>query len=406
MKVLLVGAGGQGGPCASILSRDNEVTDIVLADVDLNAAQKVKDKIGSDKIRAVKVNAGDIDEITSTARGMDVIIDLVMPRFAHTIMQAALKVGSHYVNTAFSRDVWDDIEKDDKPRLYDEFKKSQLTALLGSGMAPGYLNVLTRLYADKLDTVSSIKCRLGKKNSAVSPLEEITKPWNPGWSPKQALLDCANPPYVYRNAKYELLGPYAEIEEWEFPKPLGLMLVSHHAHEEPYSMPKYFAEKGLEYCDFKYYVTAQAAALVSLGLASEEEVEMNGTKIKPIDLVEKIIPKAGKSFLNEDYDKLDYLDEIMHVVMMLEIKGKKEGKNMTYIITIPKMTAPGKKLYDLFGTSLINVALPAVIGAKMAVEGTKKGVIFSEELNPNRFLELFSATGHPNKWEELLLVNQ
>jgi len=33
MKVLVLGAGGQGGPCASILARDKEITEIVLADM-------------------------------------------------------------------------------------------------------------------------------------------------------------------------------------------------------------------------------------------------------------------------------------------------------------------------------------------------------------------------------------
>jgi len=63
------------------------------------------------------------------------------------------------------------------------------------------------------------------------------------------------------------------------------------------------------------------------------------------------------------------------------------------------MTAPGKAIYDLFGTSLVNVALPAVIGGKQIVEGAEKGVIFAEQLDPNRFLDLMKETGYPYKWE-------
>jgi len=33
-KVLIVGAGAQGGPCASILARDKDVSEIVLSDID------------------------------------------------------------------------------------------------------------------------------------------------------------------------------------------------------------------------------------------------------------------------------------------------------------------------------------------------------------------------------------
>ena len=54
MKVLIVGAGGQGGPCASILARDNTVEEIRLADLDLSVAQKVADKINSAKIKIAR----------------------------------------------------------------------------------------------------------------------------------------------------------------------------------------------------------------------------------------------------------------------------------------------------------------------------------------------------------------
>ena len=35
-KVLIVGAGAQGAPCASILARDKDVSEIVLGDIDLD----------------------------------------------------------------------------------------------------------------------------------------------------------------------------------------------------------------------------------------------------------------------------------------------------------------------------------------------------------------------------------
>ena len=66
-KVLIVGAGAQGGPCASILSRDDDVSEIILGDIDLDLAKKVKEKIKSDKITAVRLDAGKIDDIEQAA---------------------------------------------------------------------------------------------------------------------------------------------------------------------------------------------------------------------------------------------------------------------------------------------------------------------------------------------------
>jgi saccharopine dehydrogenase-like NADP-dependent oxidoreductase len=49
-RVLIVGAGAQGGSCASILVRDKDVSEIVLSDVDLDLANKVKNKIRAELI--------------------------------------------------------------------------------------------------------------------------------------------------------------------------------------------------------------------------------------------------------------------------------------------------------------------------------------------------------------------
>lgn len=398
MKVLIMGAGGQGGPCASILSRDKAIEEIRLADLDLSIADKVAKKIGSDKIKTYKVNATNIDEVVKAADGVDVIIDLVMPWMAKFVMEAALKVKANYVNTAFDTPFWEEFVAGKPLTFGEEFKKAGLTALLGSGMAPGFINVLIRQQCDKLDKVDSVKIRLAKAKTGGGEYDDIVVPWNPGWAPIQALKDCADEAICYDEGKYGYVAPYAGIEEWEFPAPIGKKLVSHHSHEEPYSLPVTIG-KGLKYCDFKYYVCYHPAALVSLGLASNEEIDVKGVKVKPMDVVGAILPKAGNAFFDEDPKTFDYQDTHVFLSMMVEIEGSAKGKAVTYSINCPKMTAPAKPIYDIFGTTLVNVALPAVTGAKQIVEGATKGVIFAEELNPERFLEIMMETGYPYKWE-------
>ena len=61
-KVLVVGAGAQGGPCASILARDKDVSQIVLGDIDLDLANKVKEKTKSDKVTALLGTASSMEQ--------------------------------------------------------------------------------------------------------------------------------------------------------------------------------------------------------------------------------------------------------------------------------------------------------------------------------------------------------
>lgn len=100
-KILIVGAGAQGGPCASILARDKGISEIVLGDIDLNLANKVKEKINSDKIATIRIDAGRIEDIERAAKGASVIINLTLTAFDLNIMKGALKTGAHYVDTSF-----------------------------------------------------------------------------------------------------------------------------------------------------------------------------------------------------------------------------------------------------------------------------------------------------------------
>lgn len=401
MKVMIVGAGGQGGPCASILARDPEIEKIRICDVDLNAAKKVAEKIGSPKLSIYQVDATNVNALAEVAEGVDVILDFVMPWMATYVMKAALKANANYVNTAFDTPFWEEIAQGkslDDLTLQKEFRDANLTALLGCGMAPGFINVLIKQQTDKLDTVDSIKIRLGKAKTGGGKYDDIIAPWNPGWAPIQALKDCADKAICYNNGKFEYVDPYAGMEEWPFTEPVDTKLVSHHSHEEPYSLPLTIG-KGINYCDFKYYVSYHPAALVSLGLASDKEIEVKGVKVKPIDVCAAVLPKAGNGFLNEDPNKFDYIDKHVFLSMQAEIIGEKDRIKKTYLVNCPQMTVPGKAIYDLFGTSLVNVALPAVCGAKMIMESGVKGVIFAEQLDPNGYLEIMKKTGYPYEWQ-------
>lgn len=412
MKALVMGAGGQGAPCASILSKDSTVTEIKLCDIDMGILEKVKAKINSPKLKIEKVDATKIESIVQAAKGMDVIIDLVNPAFFLTILKAAKEAKVHYVNTAWEEYLFEgvsaagEIPVDAKLSMEEEFRQLGLTAILGCGMTSGFgSNVLARYYVDQLDSVESIKIRLAKKDTSIPTEEEILHPWNPGWNPKQALLDFIVPTYKFEDEKFVLMEkPFAEPEMWEFPAPIGATLVSHHAHEEPFSLPFSFKEKGLKYCDFKYYVNKQIAPIVALGLGSEEICEVKGAKVAPIDVVLSMVPTPGDAFLNENPEQFAYLDKTKIVSIMLKIDGMKDNKQVSYEVHLPSMNTPRMDMYQAYGTSIISVALPAAIGAKMAVEGTVKGIVHPQDLDPNRFIDLMRASGWKNQWQEKITV--
>ncbi|MCF8070401.1 MAG: saccharopine dehydrogenase NADP-binding domain-containing protein [Desulfobacterales bacterium] len=412
MKVLIIGAGAQGGPCVSILSRDPDVREIILGDIDLELVNKVKEKVGSPKITTLKIDAGNIQDIERAAQGVDVIITLTLTVFNENIMKAALAVGAHYVDTSFGEPEKMDICASDnilsqiiegRPiALDDEFKKAGLSAIHGCGGAPGVMNVLTRYYADKLDTIDSIRMRVGRKS--MIPSDDVVSAWTPTWSPFRSLWGYAIKPMVFKDGKYKTYPIFSGYEEYRYPKPIDIIPMVLHQHQEQITLP-YFIGKGIRYCDFKYTIDKNAGTLIKQGFASNEPVDVKGCKVAPLDVLMKIVRKPVDTFLSETAQTAAQPISIL-AWAAVELIGKCGEDLVEYKIDWPffMFDTPEKRLaiFNTFGASNIYVALPAVVGAKMCMrKDTPRGVIASECLDPVLFLKIMGEMNAPLEYSEV-----
>jgi saccharopine dehydrogenase (NAD+, L-lysine-forming) len=412
MRVLIIGAGAQGGPCASILSRDDTVSEIILADIDLDLADKVKAKVGGKKITTVRVDAGKASDVEKVAEGADAVINLTLTTFNYNIMQAALKVGAHYVDTSYGEPSLMDICARDnilaqiiekRPLEFDrEFKSAGLTALLGCGASPGIINVLARYVCDKLDRVDEIRIRLGR--SALVPSTEVVAAWEPTWSPFRALWGYAVEPTIFENGEYRKYPIYSGYEEYHYPEPAGMIPLVYHQHQEPISLP-HFIGKGIKYCDFKYTIDTRAGTLIKTGFASSDPVDVKGVQVAPVDVLMKMVRRPVDTFLTED-EKNAGLPLKVAGRVAIEVKGGKGAQDLEYKIVYPislfETVEEKLELYKNFGASNVYVALPAIVGVMMAAEGhAQRGVIAAECLNPLKFLGMMNDRGAPVRFLEV-----
>jgi saccharopine dehydrogenase-like NADP-dependent oxidoreductase len=410
-KVLIVGAGVQGGPCASILARDENVSEIVLGDIDEELARKAVGKIGSDKIRAVKLDAANVDEVAAAAAGADVIINLTLTAFNPAIMQAALQSGAHYVDTSFGEPSLMDIRARDnilaqiiekRPIAQDrEFKDAGLTALHGCGGSPGTVNIVTRYICDKLDRVDEIRIKLGGR--VMQAPTEVIKGWEPSWSPFRALWGYAVEPTMFVDGEYRKYPTFDQPEEYVFPDPVGPVLLTYHQHQEPITLP-HFIGKGIRLCDFKYPVDPAAGAFVKMGFGKPEAIDVKGVQVVPRDVLLKLVNPPVNAFLAED-EASARLPMNRVFLIALDIKGQKADESLAYSVSLPfsfyGTTEEKIDVFHRFGTMIIGVALPAVVGAKMCVAGeADRGVICAECLDPVRFLQMMAGMGAPVKLRE------
>ena len=407
-KVLIIGAGAQGGPCASILARDDSISEIRLADIDLDLATAVQKKIGSGKVKAIQLDASDVEAVTKAAEGTDIIINLTLIDFNDIIIQAALANKIHYVDTAQNDTYLDQMMENKRPLdQEEEFKSIGKTVLLGCGAAPGITNVMVRYVCDQMEEVEKICIRLGMKN-IVKEGDDVVKAWNPGWSPITALEGYAEPPCVYEDGEYKRLPIFSRPEEYIFPDPVGKCLITSHLHDEVFTLP-YYIKKGLKEVDFKYPVDPIAGALVKMGFADEKEIEVRGTKILPQEVLLKMLPPMGDVFLGES-EETAREDSGARGMIEVTVDGVMNGRKVTYKVWMgdsesdPDDTSFNQYLYETFGTTQIMIPLPAAVGAKMCMNGmTDAGMISSECLNPEQFFKIMGDMGAPMEIREQII---
>lgn len=402
-RILVVGAGGQGAPCASILAREDEVTEIRLGDLNLELARKAAEKIGSDKVEPIGLDARRKNELAKAAAGVDAIINLTLVEFNDNVLEAALEARTHYVDTACNYEYLMQMTSGTKPLKYEqEFREIGKTALMGCGATPGVTNVLARHLSDRMDEVERIFVRCGF--AMLGESEEIVGPWNPGWSPEIALGDFAEPPMVFEAGLYQKVPIFSRPERHRFDDPVGENLLTSHSHEEPYTLP-YYIGKGIREADFKYPVDPVAGALIAMGFADDQEIEVKGVKVVPRDVLMALVPRPAQGFLEETETSIAEAGDFAWSIEVA-VDGMKDGKRISRVASSTAVHDEKKRraVYDRFGALHIGVAQPAVVGAKMCLGGeTDAGVISSECLEPKKFLQVSADMGVPVEFDERTL---
>ena len=400
-RILIIGAGGQGGPCASILSGIGDVSEIRLGDINADLAQKVAEKIGGPKIKPLKLDASRQSDIVEAAAGVDAIINLTLIDFNDTILAATLETGCHYIDTACDYSYLRQMVEDTPLKYDNEFKEIGKTALMGCGATPGMSNVLIRYVCDQLDEVDNIYLRCAY--AEFGEPAEVVSAWNPGWSPEIALADFAEPPMIFENGAYKTVPIFSRAENYQFPEPFGKILIASHSHEEPYTLP-YYIGKGVQEVDFKYPVDSLAGAFVKMGFADDNEIEVKGVKVVPRDVLMKLVARPANSFLSESVAEIE-ASGAFGWIMHISVEGMKGSEKRSHCLIDATILDKDNLqfLYRTFGTSYIGVALPAVVGARMCLHGdTDNGVISSECLEPAIFFKEMAAMGLPLKFEETI----
>jgi saccharopine dehydrogenase-like NADP-dependent oxidoreductase len=394
INILVVGAGAQGAPCVAILAHQPGVGRILLGTRELADAASVRDRLGNPKVVATAFDARQPDAIARAAREalgtVDVVVDLTPAFISKHVMEAALTLDAHYVNTAACPEHLAQLLGGQPLDLAERFVAAKRTALLGCGASPGVVNIICRRFCDELDTVERIEIRAGFQ---IPAQKEMIKTWMPTWCPEQQYFDYGDPPCLFHDGKHEHMPVFHEPETYDFGGNLGEIQLTHHAHDEQYSLPVTIG-KGIQYCCYKFPFEPAIATLYATGFTQDRVVEVEGVKIKAVDVLMALLPRPVQIAVLDPEVQKTLVPLIADTKAHILIKGTAGGKEKTIRIVTGVLFDEAAKALELFGTANVAVAYAAAAGALQLAEGsTKAGIVWPEELDAARFIALANTLG-------------
>lgn len=382
MKIGVLGAGLMGKEAARDLSKSSGVTFIGIADVNYGRAKKAELEIGSDKVKAFKVNADNEEELENYMKQFDCIINALFYSFNVKVAKTAIKVGVHSVDLGgHIGHITDEVLK-----LEEKAKAANVTIIPDLGVAPGMINILSGYGVSKLSKVKSIKLYVGGIPLRPEPPLE----YNHVFSMEGLFDHYTDPALIIRNGKLMEVPSLSEVEPIYFEK-FG-PLEAFHTSGGTSTLSKSYPElETLEYKTIRYPGHAEKAKLlVDLNLTRNDYfVEIDGMKVNPrkvllkvLDPIVELKDKEDVTLLRVIVSGLKDIKEVSYTYEMICYKNNKENvtamaRSTAYTISVvAQMIAKG--VINKRGVFPPEQVVP---GQTYIEEMEKRGVMITEKIS-------------------------
>ena len=388
---LIIGAGGVGRVVAHKCAMNADVFGrIVLASRTQSKCDQIASEIQNVKIETRGVDADSVEELVALIEDIeaDIVINVALPYQDLTIMDACIKTGVDYLDTAnYEHPDEAKFEYKEQWARDEAFKKAGIMGLLGSGFDPGVTNVFCayaqKHYFDEIHTIDILDCNAGDHGY----------PFATNFNPEINLREVSANGRYWEEGKWIETKPMQIKMVWDYPEvgPKDSYLLY---HEEMESLVKHI--KGLKRIRFfmtfgESYLT-HMRCLENVGMLGIEPVEHQGQKIIPIEFLKTLLPDPAT--LGERTKGKTNIGIVA--------EGIKDGKKRKiYIYQVSDHEACYKEVKSQAVSYTTGV--PAMIGAKLMLEKIwyKEGVWNMEQFDPDPFMEELNKQGLPWKIKEI-----
>jgi saccharopine dehydrogenase-like NADP-dependent oxidoreductase len=299
-KIIVLGAGLVGSAIAIDLAKQHHVTS---ADANAATLEALNRKHGIDALRA---DLSDGKKLKSLVEGYDIVIGALPGFLGFEALKAVIEAGKNVVDISFFPE---------DPFLLDELAKQQgVTAVVDCGVAPGMGNIIFGYHHLRMK-VNSYRCLVG----GLPQVREWPWEYKAVFSPIDVIEEYTRPARYVEGGRVVTREALSDPELLHF-QGIGTLEAfnTDGLRSLIRTMPDVpdMIEKTLRFPGCIEYLRVLRAG----GFFSFDEIEVNGHKIRPVDLTARLLFPQWKLKPGEG----DF------TIMRIDIRGEELGKPKTW----------------------------------------------------------------------------
>jgi saccharopine dehydrogenase-like NADP-dependent oxidoreductase len=358
-KVLVLGGVGAMATETSIdLVQTSDFDEIMIADINLEKIEAFIEESGDDRLKAAKINAESVTEMTELMSGYDVIANGLPRVYCENAIRAGIKAKVNMLDLISPHE--------ETLALDNEAQSAGISVVGGVGITPGITNILAQLGADRLETVKRIDIDFAAFRSiAHSPglLHVILWEFDPRTENR----------FYFEDGKLIPNRPFSGARTVHFPEPIGTQTTYYVPHGESQTLSKNIP--GVKQVFIRGCFPPRAMGLVKMlydyGVYDSQPIDYEGRKIQPMEFINHYLLNSPQGDQTE----------VWGYSVQVEVQGVLNGYDVMYrfVTDHPPMDKwGGQRAYSK------NVGIPLSIGAQMLANGKakKKGVDGAETMLP------------------------
>lgn len=302
MNVLVLGCGLIGRPMAIDLAKDKSFN-VTVADVNQKNLDRIPKQL---RVKKIQKDISNPKELKSLLSGCDIALNAVPGFMGYYMLKEIIKSKKNVVDIAFFPE---------NPFELDELaKQNNVTAVVDCGVAPGMSNLLAGHVNSILDKTETILIYVG----GLPVVREYPYEYKAGFSPIDVIEEYTRPARYIENGKLVIRPALSDSEFVNFDEVGTLEAFNSDGLRtlaDTLSAPN-MKEKTLRYPGH----IEKMRVLRESGFFSQDEIEINGIKIKPVDFTSRLLFPMWE--LKEGDEEF--------TVMRIIIEGEKNKKKIRY----------------------------------------------------------------------------